>query len=84
MISWAETNVTAMDPRVWSVMVRSINIHGESIYRQEIRGLRSAARISGIDYREEKSNRKSMPALFMLKSRKKKENLSRSVFQMLM
>lgn len=56
MISWAETSVMTMDLRVWPATVRSINIRDESIHRQETGGLRSAARISGIDYREEKSN----------------------------
>lgn len=58
MISRAETSVTAMDPRARSETVRSINIRGESIHRQETGGLRSAVRISGIDYREEKPSRK--------------------------
>lgn len=70
MISWAETSVTTMDSRVWPV--RSINIRGESIHRQETGGLRSAARISGIDYREEKLNRKFYPGTtgIMLKSKR--------------
>lgn len=50
-------------------------MRGESIYRQETGELRSAVRISGIDYREEKSNRKSIPALLNAKIEKKEERL---------
>lgn len=82
MISWAETNTTTMDFRVWSVMVRSINIRGESIHRQETGGLRSAVRISGIDYREEKPNWKYPGIRIILKSERPEEK-EKGIFQML-